>query len=80
MKIPARYSHVLFGALLSAIMVSIISGVVVLATHGLDTDVLNQWWTGFSTAWPIAFPTVLVVAPFVRRVVAKLTTSAPISS
>lgn len=77
MKIPARYSHVLFGGMLSLIMVSIITCVVVLATHGLNADFPGHWLKGFSTAWPVAFPTVLVVAPFVRKVVAKLTDAAP---
>lgn len=73
MKIPARYSHLLFGGMLSAIMVTVISGAVVLTSQGLSSDFLAQWFKGFATAWPIAFPTVLVVAPFVRKIVAKLT-------
>lgn len=73
MKIPARYNNVLFGGLLSMIMVTIISGTVVLVTQGFGPDFPAQWFKGFATAWPIAFPTVLVVAPFVRRVVTKLT-------
>lgn len=72
-KIPARYSPILFGALLSLIMVTIISGTVVLITHGYDADFFKHWFQGFATAWPIAFPTVLFVAPFVRKVVAKVT-------
>ena len=73
MKIPVRYSNLLFGGMLSAIMVTIISGAVVLVTQGFSADFPNHWFKGFATAWPIAFPTVLVVAPFVRRVVGKLT-------
>ncbi|MBI3546474.1 MAG: DUF2798 domain-containing protein [Gammaproteobacteria bacterium] len=73
MKIPARYSNVLFGGILSVIMVTIISGTVVLVTQGVDSKFLVHWAKGFGTAWPIAFPTVLVVAPWVRKIVAKLT-------
>ena len=73
MKIPARYSNLLFGGMLSMIMVTIISGAVVLVTQGFTPDFPSHWFKGFATAWPIAFPTVLVVAPFVRRVVDKLT-------
>ena len=73
MKVPARYGNLLFGGLLSFIMVSIISAAVLLATQGLSPDFLGRWLKGFATAWPIAFPAVLVVAPFVRRVVGKLT-------
>lgn len=73
MKISARYTNLLFGALLSLIMVSIISGTVVLVTQGLGPEFLAHWFKGFATAWPIAFPTVLVVAPCVRKIVMKLT-------
>jgi hypothetical protein len=73
MKIPARYSNLLFGAMLSVIMVTIISGTVVLINQGYDSEFFGRWFKGFATAWPIAFPTVLFVAPFVRGVVAKVT-------
>lgn len=73
MKIPARYGHLLFGGILSAIMVTVIAGAVTLVSRGLSADFAFQWFKGFATAWPIAFPTVLVVAPFVRRVVARIT-------
>ncbi len=73
MKIPARYSHLLFGGLLSVIMVTIISGTVLLISRGYGDGFFAAWLKGFATAWPIAFPTVLVVAPFVRRVVARVT-------
>ncbi len=73
MKIPARYSHLLFGGLLSAIMVTVISGTVLLINQGYGAGFTAAWARSFATAWPVAFPTVLVVAPFVRRVVAKIT-------
>lgn len=73
MKIPVRYSNLLFGAILSIIMVTIISGAVVLVTEGFNPDFPAHWLKGFATAWPIAFPTLLVVAPWVRKLVTKIT-------
>ena len=73
MKIPARYGNLLFGGLLSVIMVTVISGTVIMVTQGIGPDFFGDWLKGFMTAWPIAFPTVLVVAPFVRSIVVKLT-------
>jgi hypothetical protein len=73
MKIHKRYSNLLFGALLSLIMVTVVSATVVLVNQGITSQFWVQWSRGFFSAWPIAFPTVLVVAPFVRRVVAKVT-------
>jgi len=73
MRLPAKYSNLLFGGMLSIIMVTIISGAVVVVNQGLSVDMPRQWLKGFVSAWPIAFPTVLVVAPLVRKFVARLT-------
>ena len=74
MKIPVRYSNILFGGILSIIMVTNISGAVVLVTEGFSPDFPAHWFKGFATAWPIAFPTVLVVAPWVRKLATRMTT------
>ena len=73
MRIPARYGNLLFGGMLSAIMVTVVSGTVVLTTRGLSPDFAKLWFKGFATAWPVAFPIVLVVASWVRNIVNKLT-------
>jgi hypothetical protein len=73
LKVPARYSNLLFGGLLSFIMVTIVAGAVVLVNQGLTADFPLQWLKGFATAWPIAFPVVVIVAPRVRKIVVQLT-------
>ncbi len=73
MKIHARYSNLLFGGILSLIMVTIVSGVVILINQGFSADFFVRWLKSFITTWPIAFPTVLIVAPQVRKLVVKLT-------
>lgn len=69
MRIAARHAPVIFGGLLSAIMVAVISLAMVLTTRGIGPGIWSAWLRGFCLAWPVAFPTVLIVAPFVRRVV-----------
>jgi hypothetical protein len=73
MRIPARYSPLLFSALLSAIMVCIVSAFVLTTSQGLHPGLPAQWLKSCLTTWPIAFPTVAIVAPWVRRVVATIT-------
>jgi hypothetical protein len=73
MRIPARYAPILFGALLSLIMVAVVSGVVLALNQGLHEGFLWQWLKSGLTTWPVAFPTVTLVAPWVRRVVAGVT-------
>lgn len=74
MPIPVRFAPILFGAFLSAIMVGIVSAFVLATTQGIHTGSPMQWFRSCVTTWPVAFPTVLVVAPWVRRVVGRLTT------
>jgi len=73
MKMPARYAPILFGALLSAIMVAIVSAFVLASSQGIHAGFPAQWARSCMTTWPVAFPTVLLVAPWVRRVVGRLT-------
>lgn len=73
MRIPARFAPVAFGALLSIIMVAVVSAFVLALNRGLGDGFIAAWLRSCATTWPVAFPTVLVVAPWVRRVVGRMT-------
>jgi hypothetical protein len=73
MRIPNRFAPLVFGALLSAIMVAVVTAVVLAINQGIDRAFLWQWLRSCATTWPVAFPTVTVVAPWVRRWVGRLT-------
>lgn len=70
--LPPAFAPYLFGGLLSFIMVAVVSAMVLLINQGFQTDFFNRWFMSFISTWPIAFPTVLVVAPIVRKLVAKM--------
>ena len=73
MRIPVRYAHFLFSGLLSAIMVCIISAFVLILSGGIHAGFAAQWLKSCLTIWPVAFPTVTVVAPVVRKIVDRIT-------
>ena len=73
MRIPARFAPILFGAMLSAIMVAIVSAFVLVTTQGFQPGLPAQWLKSCLTTWPVAFPTVTLVAPWVRKAVGRLT-------
>jgi Protein of unknown function (DUF2798) len=73
MRIPARFAPVLFSALLSAIMVCIVSAFVLAISQGVRSEFPAQWLKSCLTTWPVAFPTVAIVAPWVRRIVGRVT-------
>ncbi len=73
MRIPVRFAPILFGALLSAIMVALVSAFVLATSQGIQPDFPARWVRSCLTTWPMAFITVTLVAPWVRKVVAKVT-------
>jgi len=73
MRIPDRFAPIVFGGLLSAIMVAVVSALVLAITQGIHQGFVWQWMRSCLTTWPVAFPTVTIVAPWVRRVVGRLT-------
>ena len=56
MRIPARFAPIVFGALLSAIMVALVSGFVIAVTQGVHPGFAAQWARSCATTWPVAFP------------------------
>lgn len=73
MRIPARFAPIIFSALLSAIMVGLVSAFVLVTSQGLQAQLISLWAKSFLTTWPFAFATVAIVAPWVRKVVGRIT-------
>ena len=73
MRIPVRFAPLVFGALLSSVMVGIVSAFVILTTQGMSDNFLSQWLRSCLMTWPVAFPTVTLVAPWVRKLVGRVT-------
>ncbi len=73
MRIPVRFAPIVFGAVLSAIMVALVSAFVLVTTQGVHPDLPAQWLKSCVATWPVAFPTVTLVAPWVRRMVGRVT-------
>jgi len=75
--IPARFAPILFGLMVSGLMSCVVSGIATLRALGFVDDLFTQWMTSWAFSWSVAFPTILIVAPIARRLVAKLTAPAP---
>lgn len=72
MRLPPRYAPVLTGLLLTAVMTIVVAGVSTFLALGLTPEAIARWPLAWGTSWLIAFPTVPVVLPRVRRVVDRL--------
>ncbi len=73
--IPARFAPIVFGFILSGLMSLMVSGIATFRALPPNTPFAPEWMGSWLSAWAVAFPAVLVVAPLTRRLVAKLVTA-----
>ena len=71
-RLPPRFLLPVTGFILAGIMTIMISGISTLLALGPGAEFLARWPIAWITSWVIAFPTVLVVLPMVRRLVARI--------
>ncbi|AFL69088.1 DUF2798 domain-containing protein [Sulfurospirillum barnesii] len=70
--IPKKYEFVLFAFLMSLFMTTLMSCVITLINVGWVENFFTLWFRAFWRTYFIAFPTILVVVPMVRKLVHKL--------
>jgi len=71
-KIPNRYTSIVLPFLLSIIMTFVVSMVSTLRSLGLEEFSIYVWMPAWTISWLIAFPTLLLVLPVVRKITAIL--------
>ncbi|MGA0562119.1 DUF2798 domain-containing protein [Ancylobacter sp. VNQ12] len=71
-RLPARYAGILMPFVLSVLMTFVVSAIATLRSLGPGPDFLSTWPTAWGLSWLVAFPTLLLVLPLVRRIVGLL--------
>lgn len=66
-KMPQRYGPIVMALLLSIFMTCIVSMISTFRTIGADPQFLRIWLGAWAISWIIAFPTLLLVLPVVRK-------------
>ena len=66
-KLPARYGGLVMPLLLSILMTSVVSFVSIVRSVGLAPSLVQVWLGAWGWSWMVAFPTLLLVLPAVRR-------------
>ena len=66
--VPKRLEPVAFGLLLSGLMSALVSGLSTALVVGIVPGFLFLWLKAWLSSWALAFPSVLVVAPIVRKI------------
>jgi hypothetical protein len=70
--LPRKLEPVAFGFLLTFMMTFIVAGVSTAIVAGVNADLPRLWLAAWLPSWAIAFPSVLVVAPLVRRILSRI--------
>ena len=77
-KLPARYAAIVLPFCLSLLMTFVISGVSTLMSLGPTRAFVVTWPAAWALSWVVAFPTLVVLLPLVRRIVALVVESPPL--
>lgn len=77
MKIPARYTWLVMPAILALLMTFVVSGISTLRAIGLAPEFIGKWMGSWMVSYLVAYPTLLVVMPLVRRIVAAIMAPPP---
>jgi hypothetical protein len=71
-RLPARYGTVVLPFLLSIVMTFVVSAIATLRALGPSPDFLATWPVAWGLSWLVAFPTLLLILPLVRRLMALI--------
>lgn len=75
-KLPARYASVVMPLLLSIFMTCIVSMISTFRSLGADPHFVRIWLGAWLISWAIAFPTLLLALPIVRKTTAAIVRAA----
>jgi hypothetical protein len=71
-RLPTKFAPLLTAFLLSLFMSCIVSGIATLKSTGFVPVFFNKWMAAWGLSWMIAFPVLMLVSPWVRRLVAMM--------
>lgn len=71
-RLPANSAWLVMPFLLSILMTFVVSGVSTARSIGFQPVFLERWMSAWVISWFIAFPTLLLALPIVRRATAAL--------
>ena len=76
-RLPARYAAFITPLVLSLLMTFVVSAISTWKSLGFGPQFLSTWPVAWGVSWLVAFPTLLLVLPIVRRIVAVVVETPP---
>ncbi|MCH8497310.1 MAG: DUF2798 domain-containing protein [Marinobacter sp.] len=77
MLVPKPFARFVFPLLMSVYMVVLMTFVITWVNTGLGDGFGARWWRAFYIAWPVAFVLILIGAPRLQRLTARLVSPKP---
>ena len=71
-KFHAKYNGIVMPLLLSLLMTMLVSCISTLKIAGVTPEFFTLWMSSWAISWLIAFPTLLVLLPIVRKLTTLL--------
>ncbi|WP_086995310.1 DUF2798 domain-containing protein [Rhizobium sullae] len=71
-KLPSSFTVVVMPLVLSVFMSGIVSAVATVVNIGLGATFITNWPGAWGTSWVVAFPSLLMILPVVRRIVSAV--------
>ncbi len=71
-KIPAKYTWLVMPFVLTILMTFVVSGISTVKVTGVEPGFIGKWFSAWLVSWFFAYPTILIVMPVVRRIVAAI--------
>lgn len=71
-KLPKTRFHLVFSLLMGAMMISLMTFVITLVNVGWVPDFLGRWLRAFLIAYVVGVPVIYFLAPFARKMTARV--------
>lgn len=71
-RIPRRFVPITYGIIQAGITTGVATAVATLQTAGMDGVAIAAWLWSWGISWITMLPVVVLVAPFIQRIVMSL--------
>lgn len=76
-KLSSQYNVIALPLVLTMLMTIVVSGITTVMALGFQSGWYVVWCKAWLASWAIAFPTMVLVLPFARRLVARFVEAPP---
>jgi hypothetical protein len=73
LQLDKKFAPVLFAFVMSVTLSAMLSLAITAINTGFNNGFVSRWLHAYALSWALAFPSVTLIAPVVRRLVDRIT-------